>query len=130
MEPALNPLLGLSIANPDTLYIEAAKMAEEERRGLPPSFSNGNSDPQWMMRCNRKGLTRWRGLLRAMLLRCSRGQCCTAAEHDRQSREAVAAKITSVSLTPLISFNPSELMSIFAGPPDPPPHPPPPGAGL
>lgn len=52
----------------------------------------------------------------AMTLKCSRGQCCITARLStvRENRRAVAAKITSVSVTPLIPFNPSELMSSFA----------------
>lgn len=49
----------------------------------------------------------------AMQLKCSRWQCCITANLNavRRKEKAVAAKITSVSVSPLIPFNPSKLMS-------------------
>lgn len=52
MEPAKDPPPGLKIAHPDTLYIRQSKWQKRRGEASHHLFSNGNSDPQWTMRCN------------------------------------------------------------------------------
>ena len=102
----------------------------EEKR--MPSFSNGNSDPQWTKRWNSKALTQqW--LLPSCIHRCNapliqQGSVSHYGKNHEGEGKLGLQKHTSVSVSPLIPFNPSELMSSFTT--HHLPHPFPAGKGL
>lgn len=103
------------------LYIRHTKWQSRREEALHHPFQMGTVTPNGQCDASAKpnrSIAHSRQIYTAeMHLKCSRGQCCTAINLSPAGRR----EITSVSVSPLIPFNPFELMSSFTA--HQPPHP-------
>lgn len=113
MKPANSRLTGLYVASPGGLYIRHTKWQSRREEALFHRFQMGTVTPNGQCDASATSNRSIAHCLQldaaAILLKCTRGQCRTTSDLGSVGR----GEITSVSVSPLIPFNPFELMSSF-----------------
>lgn len=121
MKPAKDLLAGLYIARPDGLYIRHTKWQSRREEASFHAFQMGTVTPNGQCDASAKpnrSVAHCRDLNGWNAPEMQQG---AVLHHNRSEPSRQKRKITSVSVSPLIPFNPFELMSSFTA--HQPPHP-------